>query len=142
VSIALVWAISSVLFPLQGSMQDSQVWFEFAQRFFLIMALVIPFDIRDLNNDELHIQTLPQKLGVANSKKVGIIFLVFFFMIGFIKSPLTGTSVLSTLFVFVISLLLLTKSKENRSLYYASFWVEGVPILWLFCIWGLKWFLQ
>lgn len=131
ISIAFVWAISTVLFPLQENLADFQVWLEFVQRFFLIMALVIPFDIRDLNKDVGHLQTLPQIKGIAGAKIIGIQYLVLFFILGFFKKPLEVTTVASGLSIFILSLLLLVKSKENQSKYYASFWVESVPIVWL-----------
>lgn len=129
-SIAFVWAISTVLFPLQENLADLQVWLEFMQRFFQIMALVIPFDIRDLNKDAKHLQTLPQKIGIAKAKNVGIQYLVLVFLLGFFKAPLEAMTVVSELLIFILCLLLLVKSKENQSKYYAAFWVESVPIVW------------
>ena len=138
VSIALVWAISTVLFPLQENLADFQVWLEFTQRFFLIMALVIPFDIRDLNNDSAHLQTLPQKIGISKAKIVGIQYLVVFFVLGFFKIPLDEGTIIPELLVFILSLLLIVKTKENQSKYYAAFWVESVPIFWLGILWGIE----
>lgn len=138
ISIAFVWAISTVLFPLQENLTDLQVWLEFVQRFFLIMALVIPFDIRDLNKDAGHLQTLPQNKGIVKAKIIGIQYLVLFFILGFIKRPLEVTTVAAELSIFILSLLLLSKSKENQSRYYTSFWVESVPIVWLVLLLVIK----
>ncbi len=134
-SIALVWAVLTVLFPLQDAIYNSQVWLEFVQRFFLIMALVIPFDIRDLNHDATHLQTLPQKIGISKAKIVSIGYLVVFIVLGFVKAPLYSTTFYVELLLFIVSLLLLVKTKEKQSKYYASFWVESVPIIWLTLIW-------
>ena len=106
-SIAFVWTISTVLFPLQENLTDWQVYLEFVQRFFLFITLIIPFDIRDLNKDASHLQTLPQKIGIAKVKIVGIQCLVLFFILGFFKIPLDETTVVSELLVFILSLLLL-----------------------------------
>jgi len=129
-SIAFVWALLTVIFPLQESLSNAQVWLEFIQRFFLIMALVIPFDIRDLPQDVTHLQTLPQKIGIFNSKIVGILFLALFFVLGFFKVPLTKNTFIPELLIFVLSLIFIVKSKEKQSKYYAAFWVESVPIIW------------
>jgi len=129
-SIALVWALLTVIFPLQESVSSSQVWLEFTQRFFLIMALVIPFDIRDLQQDVTHLQTLPQKIGIFNSKMVGILFLALFLALGFFKLPLTKNTFIPELLIFVLSLIFIVKSKEKQSKYYAAFWVESLPIIW------------
>lgn len=130
-SIAFVWAMVTVLFPLQESVSSSQVWLEFIQRFFLILALVIPFDIRDLKQDVTHLQTLPQKIGIFKSKLVGIQYVAMFFVLGFFKLPLTNKSTLiPELLIAILSLFFLIKSRENQSKYYAAFWVESVPIIW------------
>lgn len=133
-SIALVWAMVTVLFPLQDYLTESRIWIEFVQRFFLIMALALPFDIRDLNKDELHLQTLPQKIGVLKAKRVGIQFLVLFFILSFFKFPLSANTILIELVIFILSLLLLVKTKPIQSKYYTAFWVESIPIIWLFII--------
>ena len=137
-SIALVWAVITVLFPLQDVIYNSQVWLEFVQRFFLIMALVIPFDIRDVNHDATHLQTLPQKRGIAKAKIVGVGYLVVFIVLGFVKDPLYSTTLFVEILLFIVSLLLLVKAKENQSKYYASFWVESVPIIWFGLLWIMK----
>lgn len=129
-SIALVMSINTVLFPLQDQMADLQLWLVFLQRLFLVIVLVIPFDIRDMHNDSPSLQTLPQKLGVLKTKRMGFLYLILFFVISFLKSPSSGNSILTDLFVFIISLLFLVKSSENQTKYYASFWVESVPIIW------------
>lgn len=140
-SIALVWSISTVLFPLQESLGDIQVWLAFVQRFFLVMALVIPFDIRDMHKDAAHLQTLPQMIGIGRAKKVGMYYLVIFFVLSFFKFPLDERILIPELIVFVISLLLVAKTQENRSKYYAAFWVESVPIIWLIAIWSMDFIL-
>ena len=129
-SIAFVWAVLTVLFPLQESVSNSQVWLEFIQRFFLIMALVIPFDIRDLRQDVTYSQTLPQKIGIFKSKIVGFQYLSLFIALGFLKILLTKSTLIPELLIFMLSLFFIVKSKENQSKYYAAFWVESVPIIW------------
>ncbi len=133
-SIALVWSILTVLFPLQYQLSEPQVWIEFVQRFFLIMALAIPFDIRDMHIDAPHLQTLPQQIGISKAKQVGILLLVLFFLLIFLKYPLNLVSVFAELLVFILSLLFLVKAKQKQSKYYSSFWVESVPIIWWFII--------
>ncbi len=136
-SIALVWAMVTVLFPLQDYLLETSVWIEFVQRFFLIMALAIPFDIRDLYTDGSHLKTLPQQMGIVKAKRVGSQFLVLFFMLSFLKFPIDAKTIFIELLIFIISLLMLAKTKSLQSKYYTSFWVEGLPILWLVLIAGL-----
>jgi len=133
-SIALVWSINTVLFPLQNQLSEPQVWLEFTQRFLLFIVLIIPFDIRDMHKDTPMLQTLPQKVGALNSKKIGFLYLILFFLLNYFKGPIAVDSILSELFVFTIVLLFLVKASENQTKYYASFWVESVPMLWWFVL--------
>ena len=129
-SIALVWSINTVLFPLQNQLSEPQVWLEFTQRFSLVIVLIIPFDIRDMHKDTPMLKTLPQKVGVVNTKKIGFLYLILFFVFSFFKQPLFAHLIISELLIVIISLLFLVKASENQTKYYASFWVESVPILW------------
>jgi hypothetical protein len=137
-SIALVWSIVTVLFPLQEQIVEIYVWLLFIQRFILILVLVIPFDIRDMYSDTPDLATLPQQIGVGNSIKVGMLLLIMFVIVSFFRFPIDEVIVLSDIFVFVITLLFLLKTTPNQSKYYASFWVESIPILWLLFLWGMK----
>ncbi|NNC83811.1 MAG: hypothetical protein HKN79_09545, partial [Flavobacteriales bacterium] len=42
------------------------------QRFFFILAITIPFDMRDLKYDEEHMRTIPQTLGHVRSKQLAV----------------------------------------------------------------------
>lgn len=128
--IALSWAGITVLFPLlQFEIFNEKVLWLFLQRFFFVVALTIPFDIRDLPYDSKNLLTLPHLLGVKNVKILGLLFL--------------GISILIEIFVFgtnniwIITLtaiclsFLLLKATNSQNKYYSAFWVEGIPILWL-----------
>jgi len=129
ISVALVWAVNTVLFPLQDDLSNSLVWIIFIQRVFIIMALIIPFDIRDMKEDPKHLKTLPQLIGITNSKRVGALFLFVFIALSFAKGASLDTLIIELL-VFLISLFLLYKMNKETSKYYTSFWVEAVPIVW------------
>jgi len=137
-SIAFVWAVITVLFPLQESISNSQVWLEFVQRFFLVMALVIPFDIRDLQTDDTHIQTLPQKIGVAKAKLVAAIYIILFFALSIVKAYFDKSILIPELLVFIISLFFIAKSTEEKSRYFTAFWLESIPILWFGLLLAIK----
>lgn len=127
-SIALVWSIQTVIFPLQEHLTNPQVWLVFVQRFLLVIILIIPFEIRDKQKDHLFTQTFPQKTGVLSAKKIGFIYLILFFSLSYFKEPLSVGILLSDLVIFSLSLVLLVFATENQSKYYASFWVESIPI--------------
>ena len=141
VSIAIAWTLVTVVFPLQGFFVDLSIWILFIQRFLLIMVLVIPFDIRDMQRDAVSLQTLPQQIGITNTKKLGLLFLLFFMSFSFFRFPREEMYILLDLILFVVSLAFLYKSNLKQSTYFASFWVEAIPIFWVFLTWMFAYFI-
>lgn len=131
--IALVWTGVTVLIPLlnQQYVIKMDVLLTGLQRYIFIIVLMLPFEIRDLKYDSLRLSTIPQKIGVKQTKIIGVLLLFVFFFITFFKSEITFISTLVLLVITVITSLFLMFSKVKQTLYYSAFWVEGVPILWL-----------
>src|SRR5690606_28499756 len=92
--VSLTWSVSTVLLPLLNNDVPitSEVLVDLVQRFLFILALMIPFEIRDLKFDEPNLRTLPQVLGVAGSRWLGVLLLVFFVIFGLLKTSLNTTS--------------------------------------------------
>ena len=131
--IALVWAGVTVLLPVFDSrgIFTTNVWITAVQRFLLVMMLMLPFEIRDLQYDSLKLATVPQKLGISNTKVMGVLVGMAFFFLEFLKEEVNAKLLVITLAVTLIVVLFILFANEKRSDYYSSFWVEGVPILWL-----------
>ncbi len=131
-SIAIAWAGISVLFPLyeEGFKLNVSVFIEFVQRILILIAITLPFDIRDLPSDSEELKTIPQVLGVNNTKIVGTLLLVFFVLLGFIQN----TNLTTTFIIAIVTAVFLWFSTVNNSRYYASFWVEAIPIFWFYLI--------
>lgn len=130
--IAFTWAGVTVLIPLiQHEISfDPDVWILFLQRFLFILAITIPFDLRDLNYDKIELKTLPQIIGKEKSKFVGIVAIVIFFNLELLSNNSTNQSVFTAGTISIITIISLYFSREKQSKYYSSFWVEGIPILW------------
>ena len=130
--IAFVWAITTVLLPVIDTdfiVNISHIY-QIAQRVLLVVVLTLPFDIRDLKYDAKNLQTLPQVLGVERAKKMGFVLLgVSVFLEFFITPNNNFKTVFIMVFFMLLTLLQRTKIKQTK--YYASFWVEAVPIVWL-----------
>jgi hypothetical protein len=122
-----------VLLPLIESdiSLDSDVVITSMQRFLFVIVLMFPFEIRDLNYDSLKLATIPQKIGVKNTKIIAVLLLMVFFVLDYFKDELTSDSILSTLTIVFMTLLFVVFSNKNQSKYYSAFWVEGLPIVWL-----------
>ena len=132
-SIAFAWAGISVLFPIYEAKNeiDFAVFLEFVQRFAILIAITLPFDIRDKNSDSKELKTLPQILGVNNSKMIGVLLLFFAIFIEFFIKFLEIKNVIILVCISIITGMFLLFSTENRPRYFTSFWVESIPIMWL-----------
>ncbi|MFO7674081.1 MAG: hypothetical protein R6V74_10280 [Lutibacter sp.] len=132
-SIAIAWAGISVFFPLYEANYQftSAVYLEFFQRFLFLLAITIPFDIRDMAIDSKSLKTLPQFIGITSSKVLGILLLFGFVLLEIFKENFTYIGFLIVLIISMISGLFLWFSSPTRSRYYTSFWVESIPVIWL-----------
>ncbi|MBE7628905.1 hypothetical protein [Tenacibaculum piscium] len=136
--VALVWTGATVFLPLfdadilSNPIKDTnhiKYYLIGLQRFLLVIVLILPFDIRDVQYDAISLQTIPKKIGVKKTKKLGYFLLILCFFLEFIITPnLYFKKVF--LLIFTILLILLMRSSEKQSKYYTSFFVESVPIIW------------
>jgi len=134
--VAVVWAGVTVLVPLVNEgislvPISIGIWISFIQRFLFVFVLTLPFEIRDLQFDELALGTLPQRVGVRKTKTIGAIMLSVLLLLEFLK-PISNLEFEISQGISVVILgLFLLYSKRSQSKYYASFWVESIPIFWL-----------
>ncbi len=134
--IAITWAGVTVLFPLVQNdlFINTEVVIIFIQRFLFILAVTIPFDIRDIQVDHDQLKTLPQIIGVNSSKFFSGMVLIAFLLLEFLKIPFDKSNFYDILLLAMISFLWIFFAKENQNRYYTTFWVEALPIFWLFLV--------
>ncbi len=96
------------------------------QRFLIIVSLLIPFEIMDSKTDSKTLNTLPQLFGINRAKVFGILLVIPFIVLEFLKSYPNYL----VLPVGIITVLFIHFTEFKRNKYYTSFWVESVPILW------------
>tara|TARA_R110000868_G_scaffold27050_10_gene103375 strand:+ start:524 stop:1399 length:876 start_codon:yes stop_codon:yes gene_type:complete len=134
--IALVWTGVTVYLPLLNNhfSLNADVIITCIQRFLFIILLMLPFEIRDLRYDSLKLSTIPQIYGMNNTKIVGVLIGVLFFSLEFFKNEIGVNNVIALLIIAILTILMLLFAKKEQGLYYCSFWVEGLPILWLVII--------
>lgn len=133
--VGLVWAGMTVIVPIVASEIpfSTACWISFLQRFLIVVALTLPFEIRDLGYDVLELKTLPQQFGLRKSKILGLsLLLACIFLEGF-KGQFSWTHFTSLLIACTLIAVLLLISEKEQSKYFASFWVESIPIIW----WGI-----
>ncbi len=138
--VALVWAGITVMVPVVASQQSvsADVWLTFFQRILIVVALILPFEIRDVPYDALNLKTLPQQIGVRNTKLLGQGVVLFCLVFELFKKDIHVAYIASLLVFCIVLGGMLLFSKTHQSRYFASFWVEGLPILWfmLFIFFG------
>jgi hypothetical protein len=136
-SIGLVWSGATVLLPVLESriLFDWDVWVELAQRFMIILVLMVPFEIRDLHVDPPAMLTVPQRFGLAKTRIYGVLICFLFLFTTFLKDDLTEMEIFAKTLIFfsLMGLLLLMPKRQSR--YFAAFWVEGFPVLWAILFW-------
>ena len=132
--VAICWVGVTVVLPILNSeiiFQNSFYIIAF-QRFLLIFTLILIFEIIDLKTDDPHLKTVPQQIGVKNTKILGFLLLLLYLGLDFFNFNFQ-TLLFQLTLIFVISLFLFF-ANENRSKYYTSFLVESIPIFWLLLI--------
>lgn len=136
--IAAVWTGVAVVLPIvqTGNSFTWDLYMMIIQRFLFVIVITIPFEIRDLKYDAVTLGTLPQLLGIQRTKHLGVFLLLMVFLLEYLKDEVDIAQLLSTLGIVCLTGLLLVKAKENQRPYFASFWVESLPILWVFSLWG------
>ena len=130
--VALCWVGVTLMLPLVNAHHDldSDFFIKCIQRFILVFNLILVFEIIDLNTDDPHLKTVPQQIGVKRTKQLGLLLLIPFYFLEFLKNNFVEKQLLVNLILVVMLAAFLLFSNENRSKYYSSFWVESIPILW------------
>lgn len=130
--VALCWVGVTLFLPIINTNLPftHYVFLVAAQRFILIFVLILIFEIIDLKLDDPHLKTVPQQIGVTKTKRVGVVLMVLFVLLEFLSTDFRLEFFALKLALALTTILFLLFSNENRSRYYASFWVESIPIFW------------
>jgi hypothetical protein len=130
--VALSWVGVTLLLPIINNCLPltTCVFLVAIQRFILIFVLILIFEIIDLKFDDPHLKTVPQQIGVSKTKRVGVALMVLFFLLEYLSADFRIEFFALKSALAITTILFLLFSNENRSRYYASFWVESIPIFW------------
>ena len=134
--IAISWASVTVLIPYinYNSVLDSEAVLIFIQRFLFVLVITIPFDIRDVRFDTIHLRTLPQVIGIKQSKIFGLFLILVFLGLEVLKTSSNVTQFRVHLAVALVSLYFLFRATDNQPKYYSALFVESIPIFWYLLI--------
>jgi hypothetical protein len=98
------------------------------QRMLWMLLLMLPFEMRDIQIDAPQIKTLPRRLGFAGTKRIGWFGAGLLFFIGLYANPNSPQMLMVDGIIAVLTGLAIKFSNPNQGPYYASFWVESIPI--------------
>lgn len=136
--IGVTWSIAIVWLPMMDTrytvgMNITTLLISLFQVFLFVIAITLPFDVRDLRFDKLtHLKTIPSLIGVKNTIFFSelilalSILLIYFLPLGIYFYPL----VLGHIITMII--IALTNEKRNE-IFYAG-WVEGTVIILYSCV--------
>nr|WP_315223615.1 hypothetical protein [uncultured Flavobacterium sp.] len=128
--VALCWVGATLVLPYMDAEIPFTTHFfvKCFQRFVLVFVLILVFEIIDLANDDPHLKTVPQTIGVKRTKILGFSLLIPFWILGILT--FTFHDLVINLIMVITLMLFILFANPNRSKYYTSFWVESVPIFW------------
>jgi hypothetical protein len=129
VSFTVTFITVYIPFQSQNSL-SSEFYNNFVQRFFWLTSLLIPFEILDSKTDDTSMKTLPQLFGIDASKLFGILLVISFVILEFLKMHPSYWVIL----IALITIFSIIFTDFKRTKYYTSFWVESVPIFWWFIL--------
>lgn len=145
--VAFIWTSFTFLAPilieygLEFTQQHTFIWdwiLLYIQRFLLVVILMIPFELRDMQQDQLYSRTIPQYFGISNTKWLGALLAMVWLILTFARERYVFVEVSSRFVIWLILLLIVGLSSTKQRPYFASFWVEAVPMLfWLILISGI-----
>lgn len=135
-TIAWVWSSVSVLFPVleqqEVSLDDPIVAFDLAERMIWVLVLMIPFEVRDADDDNRSGRSIISYISIKNTKNIGIGLLFLFAILRYmIHDQLQSLPIFIHTSLFI--LLIFTKKQQHR--YFSAFFVESFPIFWLLWAW-------
>lgn len=136
--IAIVWVTVTYVLPLFYLNKDISFanYVGILNRFLFIVLFMLPFELRDLKNDNPNLGTIPQLIGVKKTKQLSIGLTAI--IIALSISNLADYKYLIVTIVFVVITMLTTLIyNEKKSRLYTAFFVESIPIFWLLALLSL-----
>ena len=131
--IALIWTITTLGLPFFYNFSEipplTLPYFLLClERFSIVLLLMIPFEIRDYRFDRHRIMTLVTVFGLNQIKKLAFTLLILLTLLSVYQRQEEALwfylVMYSSLGFFIYS------AKEIQHPYFASFWVESLPIFW------------
>ncbi|MCB0479011.1 MAG: UbiA family prenyltransferase [Crocinitomicaceae bacterium] len=116
--IAFVWSVTIFALTLDHFHVNREDWLLLLYNFIFILAITIPFDIRDIDYDEEDYKTIPQLIGVKASRILSFVLIGVAFVI--LSLLLQDYSIFLSLIYGIFALLCLFSTPSRKELYYSG----------------------
>lgn len=120
--IAFSWALVLVIFTLEKS---EHPLFLVLEKYLYVLAITIPFDIRDIHIDETDKKTIPQVIGQKKARILSVILLGLSWALAHINSE---EKFVSIFFLYLSSLIFCAWAHPKKHDLYFSFLIDGLPV--------------
>lgn len=134
-TLVLVWTATTSVLPILLNNQEFTLvhFIHIFSRFAFMMAICLPFDLRDLQIDaSQNIKTIPHIIGERKTKLLAISFILIYGCINSIEfylNTINSNEWYCLMLVFIVSFLLLTNSNSKRNEYYYVVAIDSLMIL-------------
>lgn len=131
VHIAAVWTLVTLTIPALISEEpyDTTLWLHHLERFAFIIAITIPFDIRDTKTDSTDLLTLPMWLGIAGARNVALSAIAFVILLQLYPGYNADGIPWGEIAIYLAGGYLIHRSDRDLPDMYFSFLIEGLPVL-------------
>ncbi len=128
-----VWTIMTISIPLVDAGFGGNYWLLFAERFLFILALSIPFDIRDIEVDKREgLVTFPLVFGVKKVRRFAVQVMILFSLLSLYGFMIQMHSLHEFIALFlsgIFSAIVISRVNANRSANYFFYTLEGMSLL-------------
>lgn len=135
--IGISWGVVTVVLPLvnQGVSIDYSVVVETLVRSFFVVAITIPFDVRDVNTDSPNMKTIPQELGISKAKYLAYLLLLINYVYYSFIQKLEAHTLLLILVSLILTTILIKYSNNNKPKIYYVVFLESTSIMLFLSVW-------
>ena len=134
--IAVSWVFVLFLFPIFNESISLDFLSIALPHYLYIVAVTIPFDIRDLKYDDPSHKTIPQLIGFRKSKMIAVLLLLIFY---FVMVYFNSDFLVNWLFLIavIVQIIFLIRMKATDGDFYCAGFFDGAIALL-----GLSYFMQ
>ena len=128
--VALCWVLLTAVYPLLSIhlwVQDHYLFF--IEYLLLIFVAVLPFEIRDSLSDTTALGTVPQLIGIKNTRYLGVFILILLLTSKLLRQPFFSLNTIVFMAMLTAYVFFLFRVKQGDSENITLFWAEAVPAL-------------